>query len=861
MTAGRAALAFAGLAAAACTTLDDVERDRCGNGVVEPGRGEDCDRADPACGAPGSSAECRLMCGSAIAGDPGCPDGGACGVDGVCYAPSGQLDLTMSGQWTARHLLVGDTNDDRYPELIGIGDHQLELRLGGPDGAFVQSVTLPNLPLFDVPRAGDVNGDGLADVLVPVGIGLYSLVGDPLTTLQPILQDSFAMPTDGPMIMTSVRYTTGAGSNIVPATQMLAALRVGPGPDCPVPGGCDIFLLGDGGVGLPPGRRAEHVLRDEIPWAPVLGGTASDIVAALAFGDDPSTVVVDESGVFAYQGDPATDTLSLIGEITGLPGKVSRGAWLADLDRDARADLLISVTTPAFGEAVLIAWGRVGGFETPVYLIGGPVPSVVPSQPLAWADLDRDAQADLITDSGVYFSSCIVRTCTFILGSSQAHAWRGAVVADVNGDGDVDVAAFTRGAVIVDVLLGTGARGFWNDAPLAAPGDVVLLRTGDFDGNGVADLALVTAPFDVSGADEIHVSFGRRDQPPAPAAYMGFAGSVVAMDAAQAPLPGRLDTIDDLLVASERATGRGIAILLGSTSQRMVAPLIPLAAGNSFNLIESILTVSLDGDPYDDVICFTTTIDNDGAAGASSVRVYTSDAAGTLAERTPGAGVPIATGNFVLRGALWVAIPGQGGGPATVVGIDGLGRALISSVSCAGATCSMSPPMPLLTGAEVGEPTSLHAADLDGDGDQDLVATFRPADGERGAALVWHAASGGFGAAQIIAPPTGLVFTDVTAVDLDLDGRRALLFLVRGETGGDAGVLIAERGSDGVYPTPVPATGFDAERAGQGVTIHGGDLTGDGLADIAIVSGSDRNAPRAIAVFTQRAAPGALADD
>jgi hypothetical protein len=845
---------------AACTDLGDVDRGRCGNGVVEPGRGEDCDRGDATCGAPGTTVECRLLCGPSVEGGAACPDGGACGVDGVCHAPSDQLEVTMSGAWTARYLLAGDTNGDLYPELVGVGDNLLDVRLGGPDGTFAQSVTMPNLPLYDVPRAADVNGDTLTDILVPVGIGFYSLVGDPLTALQPIFQDSFSFPTSGAMVMTSVTFTIGTGNNEVPATESLAAMHMDQSPQCPIAGGCDIILLKDAGVAMPAGRRTEHIIQDEIAWANVLSQPASHIVAAVAFGDDPSTPIVDESGVFTYEGDAVANTFAATGQIT-LPGKVTGGAWLSDLDRDARADLLVSIDSP-FGEAVMVAWGRAGGWDAPVYLVGGPGPSQGPGTPLAFADLDDDAAADLITKDGIWFTSCILRTCTFIPGSSQDHDWRGAVVADVNGDTNADVAGFTRGGAIVDVLLGTGARGFWNQAPLAAPGDVTMMRSGDFDGNGVGDLALVTSPFDVSGADEIHVVYGRASEPPSAPTYMGFVGTVVAMDVAQAPLPGRQDTIDDLFVVSERASGRGIAVVIGSTSRRMIAPLIPTALDDDFNIVESVLAMPLDGDAIDDVVCLLTSIDTSSAgsevAVRSSLRVYTSDAAGTLTERTMQGGVPVDSEMFALSRALWTAIPAKGGVAATIVGVDLVGRAVAVPITCAGTSCALSEPTRLLTGAEMGEPTSLHTADLDDDGDLDVIATFRAVDDQPGGALIWHRDGASFGTAQILAPPAGTTYVDAAAADLDLDGMSELLLLARGD-GDGAGVLMSTRSATGAYGAPARDPRFDAERTGQGITIHAGDFTGDGLADVAIVAGTDRTAPRAIAVFTQRESRGALA--
>ena len=304
--------------------------------MLEPGQGEDCDRDDGTCGAPDSAAACRLLCGPSAEGAPACPGGARCGLDGVCHAPGGNFTITAETAWTSRQLLVGDTNGDAYPELIGVGDTELDIRLGGPDGTFAASVVGPNLPVYGVPRAGDVDGDGLTDVVVPVGIGLFTLVGDPVTTLQPVLQDSFVLPATGPVALTSVAFERGTGNNAVPATTLLAVVHIAQGPDCPIPAGCSIALLGDGGAGLPLGHTVDQLVRDEVPWTKFPGAAEGRIIAALAFGDDPSTVA-DEGGLFVYHGDAVAQTLVPAGEVTGWPGRIDRGVWFADLDRDAAA--------------------------------------------------------------------------------------------------------------------------------------------------------------------------------------------------------------------------------------------------------------------------------------------------------------------------------------------------------------------------------------------------------------------------------------------------------------------------------------------------------------------------------------------
>ena len=65
---------------AACTDFTDITRGVCGNGLLEPG--EDCDNEAASC------VRCAVTCDKAN----DCPsDAYACGNDGFCHAPGGQL--------------------------------------------------------------------------------------------------------------------------------------------------------------------------------------------------------------------------------------------------------------------------------------------------------------------------------------------------------------------------------------------------------------------------------------------------------------------------------------------------------------------------------------------------------------------------------------------------------------------------------------------------------------------------------------------------------------------------------------------------------------------------------------------------
>ncbi|PRP92833.1 FG-GAP repeat protein [Enhygromyxa salina] len=104
----------------ACAELEEVDLGTCGNRVLEPELGEDCDGSalsfgeNARCGAPGSAGACRLTCDpQAPASSSRCPSGWGCGTDGVCRQPSAEFEFgTLPGEARAVGDLDGDGRDD-----------------------------------------------------------------------------------------------------------------------------------------------------------------------------------------------------------------------------------------------------------------------------------------------------------------------------------------------------------------------------------------------------------------------------------------------------------------------------------------------------------------------------------------------------------------------------------------------------------------------------------------------------------------------------------------------------------------------------------------------------------------------------
>lgn len=248
---------------------------------------------------------------------------------------------------------------------------------------------------------------------------------------------------------------------------------------------------------------------------------AADLVAADVNGDGHQDLVgVNEEG-----NDTDTNVSVLInagaGQFTVSPVSYPVGSGPAalatgDVDGDGDADVVtansagddVSVLLNQHGAAAVNGSGLVAGtghFQQPTgspYAIDGG--SSTPAG-VAIADLDGDGNADVITansgsnDVSVLLGGSgggltVASSSPYGVGSGPA----GVVAADLEGDGDTDIATANRDADTVSVLLndGTGALGVEADSPYGVDGNnvndakpvaVVAAKLGDGAGSSDND--------------------------------------------------------------------------------------------------------------------------------------------------------------------------------------------------------------------------------------------------------------------------------------------------------------------------------------------------------------------------------------
>ncbi len=272
-------------------------------------------------------------------------------------------------------------------------------------------------------------------------------------------------------------------------------------------------------------------------------------------------------------------------------------------------------------------------------------------------------------------------------------------VADFNGDGFDDLASANGGANNVSVLLGDGHGGFSSapGSPFASGTGPLSLAVGDFNGDGAQDLAVAGA---TSGAG-VTVLLGDGAGGFVPAVGSPFATGAFA--AAQAITVGDFneDGMADLLVA-DRVNGTLLSLLGNGKGGFSVASGMPLALGLSAQAPVALAVADLNSDGLLDVAVANQISGNITVLLGNGVGGFTASASYRVGSQP----FFIATGDFNADGKADLVFANNAGNGVTVL----LGNGAGAFSEAAGSPFS------------VASPWSVTVADIDGDGDQDIVA-------------------------------------------------------------------------------------------------------------------------------------------
>lgn len=518
---------------------------------------------------------------------------------------------------------------------------------------------------------------------------------------------------------------------------------------------------------------------------------------------------------------------------------------LEDVTGDGRIDI-VATTTSNDGQLV-VAPGTGGasiGFEAPILTPIGDIPTR-----LQVADVNTDGIPDavvtsnspnvvnvLINDGAAGFSPAPGSPLAMPTPTA-----RGFVVADLDGDGNEDIAVAAFGGTLL-VYLGDGTGGF--GAPLASPVTVNVIGSlvaGDFTGDGIADLlgtSTVNDGFvllaglgggtyadpvffgsgdgtselaigDVNGdltpdavainlfADDITVHIGTAD-PTAFTTARRFAVGVTPVDVIAGDITS--DGVVDLLTANLNS---GSLSLLEGTGGGGFAPAADVAA-NLLGGPSGVAAADFDGDGLLDVAV--------ADLGGTRAVVLRNDPARfvvfTELQELSSGGSPIR----VAAGDV------NGDRTADVVVIDLAANTATVHLNF-DATFTEGDTVPVAN-----EPRDIELIDLNGDGALDLVVAGAGGNGgPSGVSVSLGDGLGGFGAPSTVF--SGSVVANVAVGDANVDGRPDLAV---GDLAGTVAALLGN--GDGTFAAPQ-----QLETGTNPIGVALSDVDGDGDDDVTTI--------------------------
>lgn len=523
----------------ACQNPDAVTPRECGNGVVEPAAGEDCEPVgDPdRCGAVGSGAPaCRWTCATET-----CPDGFRCGDDAICRQaclgydgePSCNPFETLSTDVTLDAAAASQTVDidgDGRPEVVTTidadDDSTARVQLHRYDGDLF-STGLGHV-VGERATVGRLDDDGPWTVLAA-----RSALPPPPATPDPVLTRATVARIDDALGFSPV--LTQGPDTVEGGPLALHSYRVP--ADVPTFGG-ETILYGVRDEAVWHAGPALVQLSTQGPASDLIGPVAARFISAIhaaATGDLASQYC--PTLIYGYRGQSAlvasnpcegvqeawtTSPLAL----PVVPDGATLGDGLAvgDLNADGTADVAITTAggrvhvSYAVGDgsfhsdaATLPAQDGDGQFDQGVGFVDNTPGSL---GILAVDDFNGDGRPDFITRT-TWIRSCDVRGC----GSCDApdyrceggptpapvyRANRGSLV-DIDGDGRPELAVTTsgEGSSATDawgtvsprtsdiVIIDSPGSPDWSARTIPVGQAVEVIAGGDIDGDGLEEIIAV----------------------------------------------------------------------------------------------------------------------------------------------------------------------------------------------------------------------------------------------------------------------------------------------------------------------------------------------------------------------------------
>lgn len=808
-----------------CTDLPDLELNKCGNYVIDPG--EDCDvfAVDGGtCAAADAPNACLYICKGS---DSDCPSAYGCGADGVCRRAIGEFveKYEAEGFSWPKSIEVGDFDSDQHGDLLLLGavdsSGYRPARVLFSEGFSLQS-GLSQLPLE---LANPAIGAG-AETAVLHDIAFADLDGIALLR-------GYGDRTADFTVFPTITLPRGAHGKIV----MTNALASQPGDEI---------------VSLSTGFGGAHALVGielDKPATKLLSLPSGE--DSLTYRRGYSTGHFDEALpcsqiVLAYRGKASVELFSPCNS-TGAwnvngprkqvelqpPAGIDQGVIPFDVDGDGDLDLVIGA-----GGRTYVAYGLGDGqfvSKKQNGLLDAAAPYDLPLAargpfgfPLAIADLNLDGRIDFVMSHGAVLSEGINH---YLAHENSVGNWTEAVVDNFNANDFPDIVTVVDGSLDLHFLNNAG-DGVFGPAALPTEGVPDNLAVGDFDGDLLADVVFNEAIFEHGQpSDHLSFAFGRPFGHLEPPIATGEVGKLKQIATGHLQSQVSQDPMAEVVVVLEGNGGSSdsIATLFGRAS-RSIFSLMPLRMEKD-PYIPISLAFGRFGDETPDIVALGADKSN------GKLRLFRVEAF-----EEEGIGIPIASdpllpdfipwenvGSYNLRHGAKVAagdVDGDETAEALVVGsyLDPEQTAL-ALAKYDPATARFTMVDAKIFAARFTTDSRILMDDLDGDGAQEILLTTGTSAAPQDLLIFW-----GNGTANLPEPSQSMEH-----VRLEDQGVRAV-GLVRARTG--KGKMLVASNPDATYLLELtPEHSWSKEKIpkmGSAIALATVDFDRDGVEDLAV---------------------------
>lgn len=524
-----------------CVALPDVAPNVCGNGVWEPNSGEDCDgyaNAEEGQRCRGPEAKQGGACHYDCSAGYKCPKDMdmSCGLDELCHRGSRQYEPWGKFLPQQAHALqLGDLDGDGRADLLALGKPSSQWQ-SVPTVVFFDEKGNPQGQPFSLPTG--IRAPVLApivktserpqqQIVAGTGFGIATLMSNAERQFSSLPYPYRTFPTNSANRMIRAYGVTDSRLN----ESVLIYLSAG-GQNTLSDATTNILL-----------GTFEHSVAD-LGGPPVAGN----------LDDRPSSPCDELVLTYATSGNvdmhKFCDSAGHLVPSTAIPQTIATlpvghtaasEVMLARVDGDEHLDLILKDNLGCPYVSFGLGDGTFAANPAYAALTSGQLWPVVtessacPEYPLAIADLKGDGWPDWVLPTGIAmvhplgigFDDARVRLDTYPSNTPSVENWTIARVGEFTGDSCLDLIAGSSNGADLDFFLGTGQDSL-NPALVQTDGPVQYMVTGDYDGDRIDDIALIQArPVTVTSlsasSDGLAIAYGRRDGvPTTPTDIAGF---------------------------------------------------------------------------------------------------------------------------------------------------------------------------------------------------------------------------------------------------------------------------------------------------------------------------------------------------